>query len=102
MVTDYCRYELGAPNNAQCDEKVVNHWQDVPESMLTLFLSITGGLSWEEALKPLRSVGLLAAGSMVLYIVIAVLAVLNVVTGVFCHTAIESAKADKDAVRRGD
>ncbi|CAK9032224.1 unnamed protein product [Durusdinium trenchii] len=56
MVTDYCRYELGAPNNAQCDEKVVNHWQDVPESMLTLFLSITGGLSWEEALKPLRSV----------------------------------------------
>lgn len=96
MVTDYCRYELGAPNNAQCDEKVVNHWQDVPESMLTLFLSITGGLSWEEALKPLRSVGLLAAGSMVLYIVIAVLAVLNVVTGVFCHTAIESAKADKD------
>ena len=30
------RYELGAPNNAQCDEKVVNHWQDVPESIFVI------------------------------------------------------------------
>ncbi|OLQ05726.1 hypothetical protein AK812_SmicGene11081 [Symbiodinium microadriaticum] len=31
------------------------------------------------------------------YIVVAVFAVLNVVTGVFCNTAIENAKADKDS-----
>eukprot|EP00434_Breviolum_minutum_P016946 symbB.v1.2.014950.t1/scaffold1105.1/size137425/1 len=64
--------------------------------MLTLFKCITGGVSWEEPLQPLRTVSFLAVGTMLLYVVITVLAVLNVVTGVFCHTAIESAKADKD------
>ncbi|CAE7199111.1 CPK25 [Symbiodinium necroappetens] len=33
---------------------------------------------------------------MVVYIVLTVLAILNVVTGVFCNNAIESARADKD------
>lgn len=33
------------------------HWSGIAESMLTLFLSISGGLSWGEALQPLRPVG---------------------------------------------
>eukprot|EP00435_Cladocopium_sp_Y103_P064347 s492_g26.t1 len=64
-------------------------------------------VSWEEPLEPLRKVSYIAVGTLLLYVVITVLAVLNVVasvvTGVclgsvrpFCHTAIESAKADKD------
>ena len=87
--------------------------------MLTLFMAISGGISWEDALRPLQRVSPLAVTLMILYIVTTVLAVLNVVTGaapaalghdlcqdlratgdallfqVFCNTAIESAHADK-------
>ena len=94
--------------------------------MLTLFMSITGGLSWVEALEPLRDASEIAAACMLLYIFITIFAILNVVTGVlssafvsqcsalqiyineqmmqkwnqvFCNNAIESAKADKDSRR---
>eukprot|EP00434_Breviolum_minutum_P010417 symbB.v1.2.009187.t1/scaffold581.1/size274127/1 len=64
--------------------------------MFTLFMAISGGISWEVSIKPLREISELAVACMVLYIVIAVFAILNVVTGVFCNTAIESAQADRD------
>ncbi|CAJ1360834.1 unnamed protein product, partial [Effrenium voratum] len=38
----------------------------------------------------------LAAGCLIVYIFISTFAILNVVTGVFCNNAIDSAKADKD------
>jgi len=46
----------------------VRHWSSISESMLTLFLAISGGLSWEEALNPLRAVGITAFGAVILYI----------------------------------
>ena len=57
------------------------YWSSVPESMLTLFMSITGGVSWVEALEPLRDASELAAAMMLLYIFITIFAILNVVTG---------------------
>lgn len=48
--------------------------------MLTLFMSIAGGLSWEEAMRPLRTVSPVAVIFLTLYIVITVFAVLNVAT----------------------
>ncbi|CAK9033402.1 unnamed protein product [Durusdinium trenchii] len=97
-VADYCRLNFLLDNND-------THWSSVAESMLTLFLAITGpvptrrsrgGLSWSDALFPLRSVGFTPFISLCVYIVITVFAVLNVVTGVFCNTAIESAGADRE------
>ncbi|CAE7244991.1 scn4ab [Symbiodinium sp. CCMP2592] len=102
LVTDHCRdaavLDSGGDLNAVpiCDASLARYWQSVPHSMLTLFMSISGGVSWEDALRPLEAVSPLAVGLMVCYIVLTVLAVLNVVTGVFCNTAIESAHADKD------
>lgn len=102
LVTDHCRdaaiLNSGGDLNAvpSCDATLARYWQSVPHSMLTLFMSISGGVSWEDALRPLEAVSPLAVGLMVCYIVLTVLAVLNVVTGVFCNTAIESAHADKD------
>lgn len=97
LVSDHCRYHL-SPDDAdylRCSVSL-GMWDGVLESMMTLFHSITGGLSWVEAFTPLREISGLAAAFMYLYIVVAVFAVLNVVTGVFCNTAIENAKADKD------
>jgi len=95
LVTDHCRY-LEAKDGEMCDPDLMRFWRSVVESMLTLFLSISGGLSWTEALEPLRKASALGAWCMIVYIILTVLAVLNVVTGVFCNNAIESARADKD------
>ncbi|CAE7687347.1 Scn11a [Symbiodinium sp. CCMP2456] len=94
LVTDHCRYNEGGVVN--CSPDLMRFWKSVAESMLTLFISISGGLSWSEALQPLRDVSEIAFLCMVVYIVLTVLAILNVVTGVFCNNAIESARADKD------
>ena len=41
----------------------------IPEdSMLTLFLSISGGLSWMDALDPLRKVSSIAVVCMIIFI----------------------------------
>jgi len=64
----------------------------------TLFKAITGGLSWEEAASPLGHVHLIWEVLFICYISFTYFAVLNVVTGVFCQSAIESAAHDKDMV----
>lgn len=93
--TDHCR-DLKYTSGDSCDDQLNRFWSSVPQSMLTLFLSITNGISWDEALQPLRQISDIAVVGLLIYIVITVLAVLNVVTGVFCNMAIESARADKD------
>eukprot|EP00439_Symbiodinium_sp_Y106_P046447 s724_g5.t3 len=103
IVTDHCRHVKFQPDALDCANedvfgKLLTYWSSVPESMLTLLMAITGGLSWNDALTPLRSVSEIAVTGLLLYIVITVLAVLNVVTGVFCNMAIESARADKDDI----
>lgn len=103
IVSDHCRFEAiriteddnALPNCKDIDELLHRYWNDVPESVCTLFLAITGGLSWDDAFRPLRF-SPLAVVLLVLYIIVTVFAVLNVVTGVFCNTAIESAQSDKD------
>eukprot|EP00933_Yihiella_yeosuensis_P055403 TRINITY_DN54161_c0_g1_i1.p1 TRINITY_DN54161_c0_g1~~TRINITY_DN54161_c0_g1_i1.p1 ORF type:complete len:235 (+),score=54.23 TRINITY_DN54161_c0_g1_i1:42-707(+) len=68
----------------------------VGRSMFTLYKSVTGGLSWHDATTPLEEVSWVAVWVFVCYIGFTVLAVLNVVTGVFCHSAIEASTADKE------
>jgi len=46
--------------------------------MLTLFMAITNGLSWDDAIRPLRDVSYVAVFLVVIYVTIAVFAILNV------------------------
>ena len=50
-------------------------------------MSITGGLSWVEALEPLRNASSIAAALMLLYEFITIFAILNVVTGALASVA---------------
>eukprot|EP00434_Breviolum_minutum_P032125 symbB.v1.2.028412.t1/scaffold2968.1/size66330/2 len=102
LVSDYCRdraiaatLDLNAAPDCS-DLAYGRYWTSVGEAMLTLFMSISGGIDWDDALVPLQTVSPIAVTAMLLYIVITVFTVVNVVTGVFCNTAIESAAADKD------
>ncbi|CAK9076732.1 unnamed protein product [Durusdinium trenchii] len=101
LVTDHCRFmaiEQNADNNAipACEDNLQPYWVNVMDSMMTLFMSITGGINWFEAYEPLRQVSLMALWLFNLYVVIGFFTILNMVTGVFVNTAIESASADKD------
>eukprot|EP00434_Breviolum_minutum_P037604 symbB.v1.2.033349.t1/scaffold4132.1/size44191/2 len=100
LVTDHCRFQtIDSTGNAnaipECP-KNLEYWSNVMDSMMTLFMAITGGINWEDSYIGLKDVGLVAMGMMNLYIVIGFFTILNVVTGVFVNTAIESASADKD------
>jgi len=66
--------------------------------MLSLYMSITGGISWVEVIEPLTDVGSVYTAVFIGYIILAQLAVLNVLTGVFCQNAIDSAAHDSELV----
>ncbi|CAJ1385656.1 unnamed protein product, partial [Effrenium voratum] len=67
-------------------------------AMLSLFMSIAGGVSWEQVLVPLQAISWIWVMVFLFYISFTYFAVLNVVTGVFCQSAIDSAQSDHDAV----
>lgn len=80
------------------DSQLMIYWSSLPRSMFTLFKAITGGLSWDEVVEPLSDAGELSVALFVVYISFVQLAVLNVLTGVFCQNAIDSAKHDQELV----
>jgi hypothetical protein len=69
---------------------------DILLSMLTLFQSVTGGLDWNDAMRPLTDeIHPFLAVVFGVYIAFTVLAVMNVVTGVFVESALLSANHDQ-------
>merc|ERR1719333_787751 len=67
-------------------------------TMMTLFKMITGGCEWSVAVQPLQSVhnGGIYVALLMFYVAFSTFAVLNVITGVFCQSAVEGA-ADNQA-----
>lgn len=76
--SDYCRDKAIAETldlNAapDCSDLAFGrYWTSVGEAMLTLFMSISGGIDWDDALAPLQTVSPIAVCAMLLYIVITV------------------------------
>lgn len=76
------------------------YFRSLPDTMLTLFMSIAGGVSWEHVIYPLKDIHVIWALFFLFYVAFTYFAVLNVVTGVFCQSAIENAQKDQAAVVR--
>jgi hypothetical protein len=72
------------------------YWGSLAKSTLTLFKGIAGGLSWDVAVQPFTRLNRIWEFIFIGYISFTYLAVLNVVTGVFCPSAIEGAQHDHD------
>lgn len=75
------------------------YFGSLPRSFLSLYQAMTGGVDWNQLLPPLEKGALsnpyISIGFS-MYIAFAVLAMLNVVTGVFVESALETANADRD------
>lgn len=80
------------------DEILVMFWGSLVSSMITLYKSVIGGISWHEVTQPLRQIHWSLEGFFIAYVSFTVLAVLNVVTGVFCNSAIETARREPEMV----
>ncbi|CAK0843599.1 unnamed protein product [Prorocentrum cordatum] len=79
------------------DGDLVKYYGDLFRSMLSLWMAVSGGISWHELTAPLKEMGTAAWMMLFLsYITFVYFFVLNVVTGVFCQNAIEGAQTDLD------
>lgn len=76
-------------------DEAIKFWGSLATSMFTLFMSISGGVSWIEAVAPLQEVGHGYVFVFVFFIAMTYFAALNVITGVFCENAHQCALADQ-------
>jgi len=74
------------------------YWGSLPRAMFTLFQSISGGLNWDIVARSLSEIHTMWTVLFACFIAFTHFAVLNVVTGVFCQSAMESAQRDQDMV----
>ncbi|CAJ1340594.1 unnamed protein product [Effrenium voratum] len=81
----YTEYELEASKL---------YFRNLSATMLSLFMSIAGGVSWEQVLLALYKISYVWVAIFLFYIAFTYFAVLNVVTAVFCQSAIDSAQND--------
>jgi voltage-gated sodium channel len=79
-------------------QKMDFYFGTLGRSILTLFEAITGGVDWDELAHPLSSeISPLVAFFFACYIAFAVLAMMNVVTGVFVESALQGSTQDKES-----
>lgn len=81
---------------APSESRLLHYWGGIPSAMSTCFMAVTGGISWEVASDPLLKISFLWWLLFITYVGFTVFAVLNVMTGVFCQSAIKSAQHDTD------
>jgi len=72
------------------------YFGSLPRSTLSLYQAMSGGLDWDTLASPLINMNWLVGFALVAYIAFAILALMNVVTGVFVQTALQSAKNEED------
>ncbi|CAJ1353820.1 unnamed protein product [Effrenium voratum] len=85
----------------QVEEKhpaLLEFWRDLWTSMITCFMAISGGLNWKIVYDPLNELDALMGNIFVFFISFAYFALLNILTGVFCNSAMEALSRDPDIV----
>ena len=79
-------------------DRMLVYFSSMPMAMLTLFMSITGGVSWWEVQSLLLQIHVAYGIVFVSYIAIMLVAVLNIITGVFVNEALDMAASDHDVM----
>jgi len=77
---------------------LVKYLGGVFKAMFSLFMTITGGVDWEEIAFPLMDIGWFPCFLFMLYVAIMTLCVMNVLLGIFCQSALDTAATDIDNV----
>jgi len=87
---DYIAYSLG-------EVTLRKHFKSLAVTILSLWQAVSGGVDWSEMTSPLiTELNVLFGIAFVAYIAFALLALMNVVTGVFVQTALHSAEREEE------
>jgi len=81
-------------NTSDEDSQLRENFGTLSVTMYTLYLSITSGIDWGDAVRPMWDLEPWWGFVFVMYQSFCFFAVLNVVTSVFCQAAITSGQAD--------
>ena len=81
-------------------DSLAEFFPNIHRTMLTLFMTITSGISWWEVEEVLLDVGWVYGALFVLYIAVMILALLNIVTGIFLNDALEMAAMDRELQKK--
>mmetsp|Transcript_15531 Transcript_15531/g.35547 ORF Transcript_15531/g.35547 Transcript_15531/m.35547 type:complete len:892 (-) Transcript_15531:183-2858(-) len=88
-------FEIERGRELYLDTGMDVHYKTLQASILTLFQASTGGIDWVDAIEPLQKLDTpVYVFFFLCFISFVYLAVLNVVTGLFCQSAIEMAQSD--------
>lgn len=74
----------------------------IPQSLFTLFLCVTGGVSWGEKAATCLIIGVMYFFTFLFYMFFMFFSVLNIVTGVYVNGAITQGNCDRDARMEGE
>jgi len=93
---------LGVPGNPTGNNEfrleIETYYGSLARSIYSCFRGMTGGQSWGELLDPLVHASVFYAAIFLFYISFSVLALLNMVTGVFVDGALAKSSIDRDSV----
>jgi len=78
------------------------YYADIPTTMLSLFMAVTGGVDWIDIYKPMRSIHTGWGLCFLLYVFFVVLGVFNVFIGLFVEQALDSSQMDNDLILQAD
>jgi len=85
-----------ARTNGTVPEELKTYFGSLGQSVLSLFQAMSGGVDWGELSRPLGSIHVVLTLLFCLYMAFAVLAMMNVVTGVFVDSAVQSSIKDQE------
>ncbi|CAE7263258.1 scn4aa [Symbiodinium sp. CCMP2456] len=87
---------LEAPQLIQEGTDTFEYYGSLLRSVMSLYQSITSGISWRDASQPLERHQPIMGLVFAVYIAFAALAMLNVITGVFVESAMASAREENN------
>jgi len=93
LTVDYV--ESAQPEDASV-EVLVTYFHSLPMSVLTLCMSITGGVNWWELQEAFLEISSLVSGIFIFYVAFMILALLNIVTGIFVNDSINASQSDRE------
>jgi len=95
-IENYIFIESAQPNSDMSD--LLKMYGTLDKSMLTLFMSITGGKDWGDTLEPLEDVTWAYCLFYVCFVTFVVFGVMNVLTAIFVDSASQVAQVDQELV----
>ena len=98
LFTDIANNYIIEGGAADATAKLQTYFGSLHVSVHTLFMSISGGLTWIDATMALSEISWIWVYVFSCYIAFSLFAVLNVMTGVFCQSAIKGAERDQEMV----